>query len=1026
MGFIGAVFLLVLGMLLGGSKNEKGCAVTFLIALLIIVVLVSSGMSVDGALCVIGAISVGIIVLVLVKVFTGKKDVTNKTVNISHDISQRHTHLINKPAAFYPSVKNVTVTSMLSEPNSTSGDLSGTNQRQQFEKILEENHVPNGYKKVFIANSRFYQILDCPAIIWNDLNGICILVLEKKPRKIHLKRSWIKIVKDTSHNVCNNINANYLSNFVKEEFKDYCLDKNFNYQIVNANLPYTTAYIELNEKSAHNVLDLLGIAYDPEPVLFSKETKLFVELDQIRLPEAKETELQINTCIDYSKLIDVLRNILNNLENKSSVPLSITKDYTELPVINLSKKNPLDRSDNTSQRYKLILESYEQQFAGLDKFEDVIYAYTQKSDTKELNNSLKIRALSYYLFKNEITIDRIAESDLINYISKKSISSDNDVSKNSEPVQALNNACTASLNTLKVNLAEQKLISDPTQNLILGDEKISSNSQHSISENKIAEFELPDIEMAKSTCSSEPIQQKVRIDFLTTDKYKLMKQISPKSEHEWVYTSDENRQFYQQAKFMEAFEDTYNNNIEFMHYQPKYIDMTSDQLRWYFTWRAKVRKGEIVQTSLSYMYVYTYELLNQIGANSCEDALDKLIEFWEKYRVDNAHLDRYLPDWIYDYIIYYGCDIKKIEMSPYLKERQTSSKLMAISDALNKNDYSNFAELLNSSSFYKIFRSKFFNSQYGYTVNEALSYIMVELKEFYDKNRKTLLITKLIGKPMKLNWRPFRSAVVFEREKPKLNEIVVNDFEKYQYEKYGWEKISYYNLDSQFIGQILRTTEMYLRELLEYPHKIKTQALSKDLDKIIKNSVEKYCRENGKEGIAKRLKGNSKQKDHSNDIENRCSLPREITIDTSKFDKIRRSSDKIQEKLIVEGCEDEINLRDSSIFSEEVSEKVDAIVPPLNLDQPSGDWHTLSVSLSDVHLKILKVLVKPEDVANRLSEISSSSNMLLEVLLEEINEKSIDSIGDNIIEGNDNLPYIYDDYIGNVINMLKEIKYNAE
>lgn len=78
-------------------------------------------------------------------------------------------------------------------------------------------------------------------------------------------------------------------------------------------------------------------------------------------------------------------------------------------------------------------------------------------------------------------------------------------------------------------------------------------------------------------------------------------------------TWSETRLFYEQARLMEDFEDNCPYHGQFQSYYPTYRTMTDRQLRGYFTWRARVRAGQVEQTAASFAYVYLYELLMGIG-----------------------------------------------------------------------------------------------------------------------------------------------------------------------------------------------------------------------------------------------------------------------------------------------------------------------------------------------------------------------------------------------------------------------------
>ena len=64
--------------------------------------------------------------------------------------------------------------------------------------------------------------------------------------------------------------------------------------------------------------------------------------------------------------------------------------------------------------------------------------------------------------------------------------------------------------------------------------------------------------------------------------------------------------FYEQGLFMKDFEDDYAGNTQLSQYFPNYQMMGYEQLRTYFTWRTRVRKENIVNTSLAYTFLYIY------------------------------------------------------------------------------------------------------------------------------------------------------------------------------------------------------------------------------------------------------------------------------------------------------------------------------------------------------------------------------------------------------------------------------------
>ena len=96
----------------------------------------------------------------------------------------------------------------------------------------------------------------------------------------------------------------------------------------------------------------------------------------------------------------------------------------------------------------------------------------------------------------------------------------------------------------------------------------------------------------------------------TPEKIKEMKGLAFTPEAYWKTSA---WLFYTQGRFMENFEDVYPYNEDFVKYYPSYRDMSTEQLRGYFSWRTRVRKGKIAKAPAPFVYVYLYELINCIG-----------------------------------------------------------------------------------------------------------------------------------------------------------------------------------------------------------------------------------------------------------------------------------------------------------------------------------------------------------------------------------------------------------------------------
>ncbi len=137
--------------------------------------------------------------------------------------------------------------------------------------------------------------------------------------------------------------------------------------------------------------------------------------------------------------------------------------------------------------------------------------------------------------------------------------------------------------------------------------------------------------------------------------------------------------FYCQGMFMADFEDDCPYRGTFKAYYPTYSAMSDRQLRGYFTWRASVRHGDIQQTSLSFVYVYLYELLCGIGVRDPLDGFTRLRDFWQVYREFEPKIDRYVRVWQRDYVVYHGLDPALLDEDPVIIFDQALFRLAKLS-----------------------------------------------------------------------------------------------------------------------------------------------------------------------------------------------------------------------------------------------------------------------------------------------------------------------------------------------------------
>jgi TerB N-terminal domain/TerB-C domain len=85
---------------------------------------------------------------------------------------------------------------------------------------------------------------------------------------------------------------------------------------------------------------------------------------------------------------------------------------------------------------------------------------------------------------------------------------------------------------------------------------------------------------------------------------------------------------------------------EFFEYYPSFSSFDKKQKDWYFYFREQAVNGVFEETTLSYLYVFIYELINYGFNQNAAFNISMLVRLHDHYIEEFPKLDRYLPNWI--------------------------------------------------------------------------------------------------------------------------------------------------------------------------------------------------------------------------------------------------------------------------------------------------------------------------------------------------------------------------------------------
>ena len=427
--------------------------------------------------------------------------------------------------------------------------------------------------------------------------------------------------------------------------------------------------------------------------------------------------------------------------------------------------------------------------------------------------------------------------------------------------------------------------------------------------------------------------------------------------------------FYTQGKFMESYTDNYSYNEDFVKYYPCYRELNVEQLRGYFSWRTQVRIGNTTKAPLPFVFIYIYELINCIGAETPEECFTLLRDFCRGYKDIDDTISRYVDNWLIDFIVYNELDTSLAKDIPEV----IYEDYMLILLHWKRHNENEIFSAVSYLSTYQPEKSLFFISCQEDFKNVTVRCI-VKLSEFFAEKRKSSLFSRLFGNISECSHNMFSSAIFYDRQPLRNCEYKLNELHTFSCKNGRWSccKISGSRSRNGRLGDIIKAIDSLLRDYNNFRHKISFDGISKSAIKVIQTEIELY--------YAEKLRKETVR----------------IEIDLSKLDSIRKASDLTREKLLVDNEEEEE--KEIMTIPAENSETDTISALPLDKDET-------------IFLKALLYNGNPAEAARKCGK-------LLSILADSINEKLFNSFGDTVIDFSDDFPVLIEDYIDEIKAMI--------
>ena len=432
--------------------------------------------------------------------------------------------------------------------------------------------------------------------------------------------------------------------------------------------------------------------------------------------------------------------------------------------------------------------------------------------------------------------------------------------------------------------------------------------------------------------------------------------------HAWQSREDV---FLKQAKLLENYMDDYDFDCSgLMVYYPTYQSLTDWQLRAYFSWRTRLRRGEAVSAPLTFLYLYLYEIINQIGVADPMDGYQKLLFFRDAYVQSDKTLLSNMQRWQEDYVVYYDLDPALLSGAERVKRGSSIAVLERIQD---QEDSAAAAALVELSPWLQ--RSGF------YARNKAdMDRVMIRVLRRIDAHcakLKNTMADRYLGERGWSDGTPFANAVFCDPLKRKNYTYALSE---------QWTCICKNGIWSmrgraatpktrKKLDNLLKTIDASLRAALDYGHPLRVREEAKWISRLIEEEVNALM------------------------AEKQAAEQKKVSIDFGQLSRIRRDAAVTQEKLTVDEDMDP-------------AEAPPAEAPPAEPAPKAG----ADIPLDPAELRLLQCLLCGGDTGWVAAE-----GHLLSVLADGINEKLYDTFADNVL---DDGPQVAEDYIDDLKEMI--------
>ena len=457
--------------------------------------------------------------------------------------------------------------------------------------------------------------------------------------------------------------------------------------------------------------------------------------------------------------------------------------------------------------------------------------------------------------------------------------------------------------------------------------------------------------------------------------------------------------FYEQARLAAQYEDDAAFKGACHYFAPTYEDLSDEELRGYFGWRTRLRRGRWETAPDAFIFLYVFELINGIGTASPEDGYAKLEAVAAHYGPEDSDLQRSLRAWMRDYRIYYDLPPAGAgqDALPEGEDETASDPSFQVLLQGGEAADGNLFDALNRFSSYRLDNSRLYKADPAFCTALVAEFYR-QLQASYQtlcpgRNLLEDYVLEKDSEPVRL----FRNSRFWFRPDDRSFTVRLGPYDRYEDDHGQWSRIRYLfsPMRQRRLGDLLKSVDAMARRLRKLP------AIRQPLDEawlapLFRQTLAALSR---KETEARR---------------------RSVRIDFSRLSGIRSDAAVTGEKLMTE--EERWNGPEAAAEPAAIPEpeRPGEAEPAPDEAEPAPGEAAAEVSAAELpagltpdEYRLVQCLLYGRDW-----HWAEAGGRMVSLLVDAVNEKLYDEIGDAVLTEGDG-PELVPDYIDDLKGFIK-------